>query len=142
EPLGLAFVFGQQVSDPGIVAGQQLGQVAVGQQGALFKSLLAEADGFGGQALRSRVAVEASSEIVGGAQLEHDRNEPTVDDALVAPWRIVAADAQPEDLAVAEVVAGLNMLANDFEDHRGAELLDTGSSDLRNLRGDTVGQGC
>ena len=55
--------------------------------------------------------------------------------------RVIDADGHPQDLSMPEVLAGAEMLGNDFQDHVGAEAEDAWSADAGELGGDAVRHG-
>src|SRR5437660_8197730 len=76
--------------------------------------------------------------IISGAEIENDWYQLSIADALLAGWRVVETDRQPNYLAVLHVLARTQMLVDHLEDRLGAELPNTLATDARKVLGDAV----
>jgi hypothetical protein len=120
---------------------EQLGQVAVGEESSLLVGLLAQPKGLLQQPLGGREAVDAPLDILGSGDVEQDRNQFDIRDALATSGGIVDRDGHPEDLPVDQVVFRAHMFEDYFKYHICAQLADTPPADSGELLDDSVGQG-
>jgi len=141
DGLGVSLMLGQQDRDPTVVRMEQLGQVAVGEESSLLVSLLAQPKGLLQQPLGGRQAVDAPLHILGGRDVEQDRDQFDIRDALATSGWVVDRDGHPEHLPVDQVVFRAHMLEDNFKYHVCAQLADAPASDPGELLDDPVGQG-
>ena len=103
------------------------------QQGALAVRLLAEADGLSAETLGAGLAIQTSLPIGGGHQVEDHWDQVGIGEALTGSGRVIGADGQPEDWAVADVLPGAEVLLEELEDHLRTELKDAIAAPAREL---------
>jgi hypothetical protein len=114
QGVGVTLMLGQQLGDPTIVGMKQFGEVAVGEETALLVSLLAEAEGLVQEALGSGQALDPPLHILGGGEVEKDRDKLGVRDPLAVGGWVIDADSHPQRLAVCEVFLGAHVLGDDL----------------------------
>ena len=117
--VGVTLMLGQQHGDPTIVAMKQLGEIAVGEQTTLLVGLLAQAEGLVQQTLGSGQAVDPPLHVLGGGEVEENRDKLGVGDPLAVGRRVIDADGHPQCLAVCEVLFGAHVLGDDLQNHIG-----------------------
>jgi hypothetical protein len=140
DGLGVSLMLGQQDRDPTVAGMEQLGQVAVGEESSLLVGLFAQAQSLLQQPLVGRKAVDAPLHILGGGELEQNRGQVDIGDALATSGWVVDRDGHPEHLPMEQVVFRSHMLEDNFKYHICAQLADTPSSDSREFLDDPVGQ--
>jgi hypothetical protein len=114
EGLRVTLMLGQQDRDVTVVGMEQLGQVAVGEEAPLLVGLLAQAKGFLEQPLGSREPVDAPLHILGGGDVEQDRDQFDIGDAPAASGWVVDRHGHPEHLPVEKVIFRAHMLEDNF----------------------------
>ena len=93
---------------------EQLSEIDVTQERALRMSLLAEANRSAPQTLLWFDAIDNRLNVSRGAQVENDRHQLSVPDALLTRGWIIEADGQPDCLAMMNVLAWAQMLIDNF----------------------------
>jgi hypothetical protein len=136
-----SLMLGEDEGNSAIVGVEDLGEIAVGKQSPLAMRLFTKTDAALEETFRSWHAVDATLNVLRGADIEENRNELGVDHSLTMAWRVLDADGHPEELAMHDVVERSNVLSEDFEEHVGAELPDTRPTDAGELLGNAVSQG-
>jgi hypothetical protein len=141
DGLSVALMLGQHDRDPTVVHVEPLCPIAVGEESSLLVGLLAQAKGLLQQPLGSWKAFDAPLHILGGGDVEQDRDQFDIRDALATGGWVVDPDGHPEHLPVDQVVFRAHILEDNFKYHIRAQLADTPPPDPGELLDDPVGQG-